>query len=46
VQQGVYVDARTGRMAGTDIAPERERVRRALFARALELNKKSGSDPN
>ena len=46
VQQGAYVDARTGRMAGTDIAPERERVRRALFARALELNKKSGSDPN
>jgi hypothetical protein len=45
VQQGVYVDARTGRLAGTDIAPERERVRGALFARALELKKKSGSEP-
>jgi hypothetical protein len=45
VQQGAYVDARTGRMAGTDIAPERERVLNGVFARALELKKKSGSDP-
>ncbi|HEY1287048.1 MAG TPA: DUF3576 domain-containing protein [Burkholderiales bacterium] len=44
VQQGVYVDARTGKLAGTDIAPERERMRSRVFARALEL-KKSGSEP-
>lgn len=39
VQQGTYWDSKARKFAGSDVAPETERVRKELFARALELEK-------
>ena len=39
VQQGTYWDAKARAFAGTDVEPEKQRVQKAIFGRALELEK-------